>query len=108
MTKICIETVKWKSADHVSDQAMIEAAENIVADLKNCEGFLQQVLAKQNGEWVSIYYWVDEKSAHASNEYMADKAAFIDLMSLIEENSVSIETCLSVQASGKADFDAIL
>ncbi|MFT2110390.1 hypothetical protein [Marinomonas sp. 2405UD68-3] len=43
-------------------------------------------------------YWETEATAHASNEYMADKTSFIHLMSLINSHSVSIETMMSITA----------
>jgi len=108
MEAICLEVVKWKSKNKVVDEMMIKAASNIVIDLKNCEGFIQQVLCKNSlGEWVAVYYWKNEECAHASNEYMADKEAFINLMALVDVDSVSIETMMSVQASGGIDFDSI-
>jgi len=97
MQSICLEIVRWKSKHAVEDQAMIEAMKGIETDLATCKGFIKQTLHKtSDNEWVDTYYWETEATAHASNEYMADKPSFIHLMSLIDVPSVSIETMMSV------------
>jgi len=89
----------------MSDQAMIDAVNVMVVDLKSLKGFLHQSLYKNsNQEWVDIYYWETEEDAHASNTSMADKVSFKNLIALIEPNSVSIEVLHQLQSSGKQSF----
>ena len=100
MKKICFEIVKWKSKAGVSDEAMINAVDDMVADLKTCNGFIEQTLYKnKNNEWVDNYYWKGEACAHASNAYMAEKDSFSALVALIDPESVSLEILLPVQSS---------
>lgn len=100
------EIVKWKSKSNVKDQDMIDAVNNMVTDLKSLKGFLHQSLYKNsNEEWVDIYYWETEEDAHASNESMATKNSFDNLIKLIEPNTVSVEILHPLQSSGKQSFD---
>jgi len=99
------EILKWQSKSGISDEAMINAVNAMVVDLKSLKGFLHQSLYKNsNDEWVDIYYWETEEDAHASNESMADKASFKNLIELIEPNSVSIEVMQQLQSSGTQSF----
>lgn len=100
------EIVKWKSKSNVKDQDMIDAVNNMVTDLKSLKGFLHQSLYKNsNEEWVDIYYWETEEDAHASNESMATKNSFDNLIKLIEPNTVSVEILHPLQSSGEQSFD---
>ena len=99
------EILKWKSKSDISDEAMVNAVNAMVVDLKNLKGFLHQSLYKNpNDEWVDIYYWETEEDAHASNTGMADKVSFKNLIELIEPNSISIEVMHQLQSSGKQSF----
>lgn len=105
MQSICLEIVKWKSKEGVSDTDMIASVNGIVADLKGCKGFVHQSLYKSSdNEWIDIYYWEDEFCAHDSNQYMADKKAFLSLLALIEPDSVSMEIMPLLQTSGELSF----
>ncbi|GAA6152169.1 hypothetical protein [Pseudoteredinibacter isoporae] len=102
MQSICLEIVKWKSNEGVSDADMIATVNGMVADLKGCEGFVHQSLYKNSeNEWVDIYYWEDEFCAHDSNQYMADKDSLRLLLALIEPDSVSMEVLPLLQSSGE-------
>ncbi|NMR27150.1 hypothetical protein HH219_16695 [Pseudoalteromonas sp. NEC-BIFX-2020_015] len=102
MNNVCFEVVKWKSKPGISDGEMVTAINDLAVDLKFCKGFLQQTLYKDsNNEWVDIYYWEDEASAHASNDIMAEKKSFSALMSLIDPASVSLDVLSALQSSGK-------
>lgn len=106
MKSVCLEIVKWKSKEGVSDQDMIASVEGMVSDLRDCRGFINQSLYKDSGGvWVDVYYWDDEGCAHASNEYMADKESFSSLISLIEPDSVSLEVMPLLQTSGNINFE---
>ena len=99
------EIVKWKSGKDVTDQEMINALRSMVADLKSLTGFLHQATYKdQTGNWVDIYYWKTEEDAIASNNSMANKQSFKELISLILPDSVSIEILKPLQASGDVGF----
>ena len=99
------EIVKWKSKSDISDEAMVDAVNSMVVDLRSLKGFLHQSLYKNSSdEWVDIYYWETEMDAHASNTSMADKASFKKLIELIELNSVSIEVMHQLQSSGEQSF----
>lgn len=87
-----VEIVKWRSQNDVKDDDMIAAVNGILPDLKTLPGFIDQTLYKDSSEcWVDIYHWQTEEEGIASNDLMADKPAFIKLMSLIDLESVSIE-----------------
>lgn len=100
MSTSCLEIVKWKSKEGIPDESIIGAVNNMVADLKQCPGFIQQALYKINETWVDVYYWKDVHSAHASNGLMTGKDSLNTLMNIIDANSVSIEVSEPVQASG--------
>lgn len=92
MDNKCIEIVRWQGKKNITDQQMTTAVNLILDDLNNCPGFISQLLCKNaQGQWVDIYQWENEEYAHASNQFMANKSAFIALMELIEVSSVSIE-----------------
>jgi len=100
------EILKWKSKNGVSDKIMIEAVNSMVEDLKALKGFLNQTLYKDsNGFWVDIYYWETEQDAHASNECMADKVSFNNLIENIESDSISMEVLKPLQRSGVVSFN---
>ena len=106
-SKIVFEILKWKTKSEVIDTVMVEAVNNMVEDLKMLKGFLNQTLYKDNtGFWVDIYYWETEQDAHASNESMANKESFINLIEIIEPNSVSMEVLTSLQSSGNFIFSS--
>lgn len=66
-----IETLTWKAKEGVSDEAMITAVDDMVVDLEKLSGFISQTLYKNSkSEWVDVYYWESEETAHASNELM--------------------------------------
>ncbi|MEE9494698.1 MAG: hypothetical protein V3W04_15165 [Gammaproteobacteria bacterium] len=99
------EILTWKSKAGVSDDEMINAVDSMVGDLKNLNGFLNQTLYKDSdGTWIDIYYWKTEKDAHDSNEGMADKASFKELMSVIEPDTVTMKVVSPKQASGEIQF----
>ncbi len=85
-----VEIVKWKSAPGVTDQAMIEAALDLVPDLKSIGGFIDKTLYKNDDEWVDIYYWETTEDARLSNERMAGKESLGKLFSLVQPETVSI------------------
>ena len=96
------EIVTWKSKEDVLDTDMITAVNNMLEDLKQLEGFINQTLYKdQSGQWVDVYYWVTEKNAVDSNKAMADKNSFKSLIELIEPDSVGIQILTPLQTSGE-------
>jgi len=106
-SKNVFEILKWKSKLEITDTAMIEAVNNMVEDLKMLKGFLNQTLYKDSkGFWVDVYYWKSEQDAHASNEIMANKESFINLIEIIEPGSISIEILKSLQSSGEFIFSS--
>ena len=105
ITTNIFEILTWKSKVGVSDEKMIDAVNFMVIDLKELKGFLNQTLYKDDdGTWVDIYYWETEKDAHDSNESMADKDSFKNLISMIEPDSVSIKVMNPLQSSGDICF----
>jgi len=106
-SKIVFEILKWKSKSEVIDTVMIDAVNNMVEDLKMLKGFLNQTLYKDNtGFWVDIYYWETEQDAHASNKSMANKESFINLIEIIEPDSISMEILNPLQCSGNFVFSS--
>ncbi len=96
------EVVKWKSKSNITDETMVAAVDAMVGDLKILKGFIRQSLYKNaSNEWVDIYYWRTIEDAHASNDRMADKVSFKQLIKLIEPDSVSIETLQQLQTSSE-------
>lgn len=94
------EIVSWNALPNITEQAMIDAVNALLPDLKALPGFQYQCLGKNSqGRWVDIYYWDTVKDAHASNELMADKASLRHLMTLIQADSVVIEIIDPQQAS---------
>lgn len=85
-----IEIVKWKSALGVTDQETIEAALNLISDLKSIGGFIAKTLYKNGDEWIDVYYWETVEDAHLSNERMATKESLSKLFSLVQPETVSI------------------
>ncbi|MBP7580021.1 MAG: hypothetical protein KA757_03285 [Vogesella sp.] len=85
-----IEIVKWKSAQGVTDQETIEAALNLIPDLKSIGGFIAKTLYKNGDEWIDVYYWETVEDAHLSNERMATKESLSKLFSLVQPETVSI------------------
>jgi len=99
------EILKWTSKPGVPDEQMISAVNAMVSDLTNLQGFLNQSLYKNSdGFWVDVYYWETEQNAHDSNQAMADKTSFKDLMGLIEPDSVTVEILTPLQNSGELFF----
>lgn len=95
-----IEILTWQAKDGVSDEAMIEATDEMVADLKKLPGFISQTLYKNSkSEWVDVYYWASEETAHASNQLMEDKASLATLMSLIAPETITMEVMPALQSS---------
>ncbi len=104
-TNNVFEIVTWKSKPDISDGQMIEAVNAMVGDLKDLKGFLNQTLYKDgDGTWSSIYYWETEKNAHDSNEGMANKESFKNLMAIVEPASISIKVMSPLQSSGDIVF----
>ena len=100
-----IEILEWKSKSGVTDSQMIRAVDAMVGDIQTLKGFLNQSLYKDSsGNWVDIYYWESELDAHNSNESMANKESFKQLIELIEPESVTIEVMPSLQQSGNIVF----
>ncbi|KJZ14881.1 hypothetical protein TW85_07255 [Marinomonas sp. S3726] len=95
------EVLSWQAKANVSDQDMINAVEGLLADLKTLPGFLFQNLSKDSkGRWVEVYFWQTEVDAHNSNSLMADKTSMVNLMGLIEIESISMEVMSPLQDSG--------
>ncbi len=87
-----LEIVKWKAKPNVSDKQMIDAINEMVPDLKNLEGFINQTLYKdENDYWIDIYYWDNAENAHLSNERMSKKESLKNLLELIQTESVSMK-----------------
>ena len=100
------EILKWKSKTGVTDEEMIFSVDAMAVDLKKLKGFLHQTLYKNtNSEWVDVYYWETEEDAHNSNNLMADKSTFKNLIKLIEPDTISIDVMHSLQTSGDLSFD---
>ncbi len=96
----CIEILKWKSKDGINDNQTIEAVNNMVSDLRKCEGFIHQSLYKLDGVWCDVYYWKDEQCAHNSNNFMGEKNSLEELMKLIDVETISMEVSEARQSSG--------
>jgi len=95
-----LEIVKWKGKPNISDQQMIEAVNAMVPDLKNIEGFINQVLYKDEDDyWIDVYYWDSVENAHLSNERMADKKSLKNLLGLIKLESVKMKVLTPLQKS---------
>ncbi|TPN85184.1 hypothetical protein [Aquimarina algicola] len=93
-----LEIVKWKAKPNVSDSQMIEMVDAMVPDLKNIEGFIDQVLYKDKDEyWIDVYYWDSVQNAHLSNERMADKASLKKLLELIQLETITIDVLEPLQ-----------
>lgn len=93
------EILTWRSAANVTDQAMIQAMQAFSEDVQQLPGFLQQSLYKNAAnDWVCIYYWQTEQQAHESNAAVADKNRFLQLMALIEPDSVTMEVMSPLQS----------
>lgn len=99
------ETVTWKANTDVSDEAMIEAATTFSHTIRSLPGFLHQALYK-NGEqdWVSVYYWATETDAKHSNDAVANDPHFLQLLSLIQSESIVITLYTPVQQKGQLAF----
>ena len=95
-----LEVVKWKAKSTVSDKQMIDAVNEMVPDLKKLEGFVNQTLYKdREGYWVDVYYWDSAENAHLSNERMSKKESLINLLDIVELDTVSIEILTPLQQS---------
>lgn len=87
-----VELVKWKAKPEVIDGSMVYAVDSIRPDLETLPGFINQSLYKDDkGYWVDIYFWETREQAVASNDLMAPRASFRDLMNLIDAETISIE-----------------
>ena len=94
------EIVSWNANLGVTDQAMIQAVNALLPDLKKLPGFQYQSLGKTSqGRWIDIYYWDSVKDAHASNELMSASQSLNQLMTLIQPGSVTMEVLEPKQAS---------
>ena len=99
------EVLTWKSKSGVSDEEMIQAVDDMVKDLRDLTGFLNQTLYKEeDGTWIDVYYWETEKDAHDSNGAMANKESLKKLMSIIEADTVTIKVLNQKQSSGAMQF----
>ena len=99
------EILTWRSKESVTDQAMIDAMNEFSNVVEKLSGFLHQALYKNSPqEWLCIYYWKTEESAHASNEAVANEPSFHALMSLIDEGSVTMKVLPSMQDRGELSF----
>ena len=95
------EILKWRAVDGTTDEHMRDAMESLAVDVRQLPGFLQQTLYKgPENEWICIYYWESAQQAHDSNAAVADKRSFLQLMNIIDANSVSMEVMDAVQHSG--------
>ncbi|MEZ8129686.1 hypothetical protein [Enterovibrio norvegicus] len=100
-----VETVTWQAKQGVSTEDMSAAIDDMLVDLKTLPGFLHESLCQaSNGDWMQLYYWETEHDAHQSNALMADKASFVQLLSLIVPESVAINVYAPVQASSGIVF----
>lgn len=97
---MCMEIVKWKSKQGIGESQTIEAVNNMVSDLQECDGFIHQALYKIGDVWCDLYYWKNEQCAHQSNEFMGKKDSLRNLMALIDIETVSIEVSEPKQSSG--------
>jgi len=95
-----LEIVKWKVKPEIKDSQLIEAVQAMVPDLKELDGFINQTLYKNSEDyWVDIYYWDSPENAHNSNDLMAKKASLIELLEMIELDTVTMEVLESIQKS---------
>jgi len=98
ITQPVYETVRWLANKGVDKQQMIQAMTRLSNDLKNLPGFIEQTLyQRENNEWLAIYYWKTEQQAHDSNLLVAEKDSFIQLVSLIQADSIEIEVLSPLQ-----------
>ena len=99
------EMLTWQAAPHIDDNDMISAMARFSGVVKTLPGFLYQSLYKKaDHKWVCIYFWETEQEAHASNEAVAGTPEFSHLMSLIKENSLTMEVFSALQSSGVIRF----
>jgi len=95
-----LEILTWNSAAGVDDSSMINAMKQLSEDTSILQGYIKQDLYKDSNEkWVCVYYWETAQNAYDSNESVADKPSFQFLMSLIKENSVTMEVMTSLQTA---------
>lgn len=95
-----LEIVTWQAKPTITDQQMIDSVNAMVPDLKNIDGFINQVLYKDaHNKWIDVYYWDTVENAHLSNERMADKASLKNLLELIELETVTIDILNPLQKS---------
>ncbi len=104
-----IETVSWQAKADTQKEQMIEAVNNMVADLQQLPGFRHEALAlqhqvnatasKASRQWLQLYYWDSAEAAHNSNQLMADKASLQELVSLIEPETIAIDVFTPYQES---------
>ncbi|MEZ9524546.1 hypothetical protein [Enterovibrio norvegicus] len=100
-----VETVLWQAKQGVSTEDMSAAIDDMLVDLKTLPGFLHETLCQaSNGDWMQLYYWETEHDAQQSSALMADKASFVQLLSLIAPESVEIKVYTPVQASSEIAF----
>jgi hypothetical protein len=101
MHKPVFEILSWKSAMKVSDNEMIESTRLFINQASRLPGFLHQSLYKEaQGKWLCVYFWENEDHAHQSNELVQNFSTFKNLISLIEEDSISIQVLTPVQSFG--------
>ncbi|MPY23004.1 hypothetical protein [Shewanella sp. YLB-07] len=100
-----VETVTWHAQAGVTEQQMILAVQMMLADLKVLPGFIHELLTlAPDGSWMQLYYWQTAADAHNSNQLMADKASFNDLIALLNPQSIKIEIYQPVQTSSALKF----
>ncbi|PML77408.1 hypothetical protein [Enterovibrio norvegicus] len=100
-----VETVLWQAKQGVSTEDMSAAIDDMLVDLKTLQGFLHETLCQaSNGDWMQLYYWETEHDAQQSSALMADKASFVQLLSLIAPESVEINVYTPVQVSSEIAF----
>jgi hypothetical protein len=99
------EILTWRSAENVSNESMINSLNRFSESVGKLPGFLYQSLyQKESGAWVCIYFWESEEQAHQSNELVSEWPVFKELMSLIEQDSITMEVLSPVQSQGNLSF----
>ncbi|QEQ96327.1 hypothetical protein [Neptunomonas concharum] len=95
------EILTWKSAPNVTEKNMIDSMSRFGNLVSTLPGFLHQSLYKRRDEtWVCVYFWETEQQAHDSNDLVAGTPEFSELISLIEEGSITMEVLTALQERG--------
>jgi hypothetical protein len=89
-TKV-VEIVRWRAIAGVSDDDMKNAVDGLVLDLHSIGGFIDKKLYRKGDEWIDLYDWETLEDAQLSSERMASKQSFAKLISLVRQDTISIE-----------------